>query len=270
MQAQGEESGVSGLQERVGEPGVVSCLPLPLAVQRLLQHQLGVLGAVAARLHVQREVRVGAELVRLQGVGARVGVLRALQREARAGRHGLADLQAHLPAGERGVVVVHVQDLHRDAEQLQRALGHDLQAQHAGRQRAAQLLAVDALGHAQLAGAQVGLEELAAAPRHHAQVARLQLPERQAQVERHVPHGRADGPLLGHRVTDPVDVLAEDGWVVVGIGDVDTDLGSPGFPRLTPIEGSEDQVQSLFTFSIERFLQHQFCIFAAIFSLSHF
>uniref|UniRef100_A0AAY4DKQ0 Uncharacterized protein n=1 Tax=Denticeps clupeoides TaxID=299321 RepID=A0AAY4DKQ0_9TELE len=162
---------------------VVHSLPLP--VQIPLQNQVGELGPVSARLDLYGEVvafQVGA-----QGVGTRVRVLRALQREARARRRRLGDLQVEVAPRERGRVVVHVQNLHLDPVQFQRGFDHDLQVQETSRALLAQLLAVDLFIRPPRAG-------------HQAEAARGQLGDVQTKVLRDVPDERAVFQLLGDGV----------------------------------------------------------------------
>uniref|UniRef100_A0A8C5DNH0 Uncharacterized protein n=1 Tax=Gouania willdenowi TaxID=441366 RepID=A0A8C5DNH0_GOUWI len=85
---------------------------LLLSIQRVVQHQLSKLAPVVAGLDVRYEVLVCAQLVGAQGVGAHVLVLCALQREARAGRGGLRDVQVKLAPRETGRIIINVQYLH--------------------------------------------------------------------------------------------------------------------------------------------------------------
>uniref|UniRef100_A0A8C8SU29 Uncharacterized protein n=1 Tax=Pelusios castaneus TaxID=367368 RepID=A0A8C8SU29_9SAUR len=173
----------------------VAALLLP--VQGPLQHQLGELAAVAAGLHLEREEAVGAELVGAQRVGAHVGVLRALQREAGTRQRRLGHLQHDLGPGEARRVVVDVQHLHLHAVQLQRPLQHQLQVQQTGPAGLAHLLAVDLLVDEEDPVLQVHLQVLlGAGPGDDAEPPRRQLGHVQPQVLREVRYESAVLQLL--------------------------------------------------------------------------
>uniref|UniRef100_A0A8C5T6Y4 Uncharacterized protein n=1 Tax=Malurus cyaneus samueli TaxID=2593467 RepID=A0A8C5T6Y4_9PASS len=164
---------------------------LLLPVQRLVQHQLGEAVPVPLRLHVEREVAVGGDLVGAQRVGAHVGVEGALQREAGARRGALRDLHGEVGLREGGRVVVDVQHLDLHPEQLEGVLQEDLQVQQAGGALLTDLLPVDFLLQVRAAG--VGR--------------RLEAPSRkfcnvQAQVLGDIPHERAMLLLFLHRVME--------------------------------------------------------------------
>uniref|UniRef100_A0A8C8VQG8 Uncharacterized protein n=1 Tax=Pelusios castaneus TaxID=367368 RepID=A0A8C8VQG8_9SAUR len=173
---------------------------LLLAVQGLVQHQLGEAVAVALGLHVQREVAVGGDLVGAQRVGAHVRVEGALQREAGARRGALGDLHREVGLGEGGRVVVDVQHLDLYPEQLQRVLQEDLQVQQAGGALLADLLPIDLLVHVQHSGLQVELQVGAPRVGHRLEAASRKFCNVQAQVLGDIPHERAMLLLLLHGV----------------------------------------------------------------------
>uniref|UniRef100_A0A3P8VBW8 Uncharacterized protein n=1 Tax=Cynoglossus semilaevis TaxID=244447 RepID=A0A3P8VBW8_CYNSE len=87
-----------------------------LLLSRCVQHQLGKLAAIVARLDVQHKVLIRAELVGAQRVGANVLILRALQRETGAGRCRLSDVQVELAPRKTGRVVLLSVDFFVDKE----------------------------------------------------------------------------------------------------------------------------------------------------------
>uniref|UniRef100_A0A671DQE8 Uncharacterized protein n=1 Tax=Rhinolophus ferrumequinum TaxID=59479 RepID=A0A671DQE8_RHIFE len=119
---------------------------LLLTVQRLLDNQLGELGAVAAGLDVQREeaVVVAREQIGAEPILAGVGVVGTGEREAGARGRVLGDVHLNLVRGEGGCIVVDVLDLHLDHADLL-VVGEHLEGQLALGIVAAQGLAVDAL-----------------------------------------------------------------------------------------------------------------------------
>uniref|UniRef100_A0A8C0QM91 Uncharacterized protein n=1 Tax=Chelonoidis abingdonii TaxID=106734 RepID=A0A8C0QM91_CHEAB len=195
---------------------------LLLAVQRLLDHQLRELGAVAPRLDVEREeaVVVAGEQVSAQPVVAGVRVVGAGEREAGARRRVLRDVHVHLVGGEGGRVVVQVLDLHLDHADLL-VVGEDLERELALGAAPAQRLAVDALlgveqpalaVHVQqvrrrvLQHAESGFGPPAASPlRRRRRPAR---PRLQPGIPADVPDHRARPLLLRHRV---IQVLQSQG-----------------------------------------------------------
>uniref|UniRef100_A0A8B9BJJ8 Uncharacterized protein n=1 Tax=Anser brachyrhynchus TaxID=132585 RepID=A0A8B9BJJ8_9AVES len=181
---------------------MVSVHGLLLAVQRLVQHQLGEAVAVALRLHVEGEVAVGGDLVGAQRVGAHVGVEGALQGEAGARRGALRDLHREIGLREGGRVIVDVQHLNLHPEQLQGVLQEDLQVQQAGGALLADLLPVDLLVHVEHPGLQVELQVRAAGVRRRLEAASRKFCNVQAQVLGDIPHERAMLLLLLHRVME--------------------------------------------------------------------
>uniref|UniRef100_A0A8B9VB75 Uncharacterized protein n=2 Tax=Anas TaxID=8835 RepID=A0A8B9VB75_9AVES len=175
---------------------------LLLAVQRLVQHQLGEAVAVALRLHVEGEVAVGGDLVGAQRVGAHVGVEGALQGEAGARRGALRDLHREVGLREGGRVVVDVQHLDLHPEQLQGVLQEDLQVQQAGGALLADLLPVDLLVHVEHPGLQVELQVRAAGVGRRLEAASRKFCNVQAQVLGDISHERAMLLLLLHRVME--------------------------------------------------------------------
>uniref|UniRef100_A0A8C9FGG2 Uncharacterized protein n=1 Tax=Pavo cristatus TaxID=9049 RepID=A0A8C9FGG2_PAVCR len=148
---------------------------LLLAVQGALQHQLCKLAGIAACLHLEREEAVGAELVGVHRVGAHVGILGALEREASTQHCRLSHLEHVLLPGEGGSVVVDVQHLHLYTVQLQRALDEQLQVEQAGAPCFAHLLPVDPLVHKEDPVLQVHLQVLPRpGPGHNAEPPRRQ------------------------------------------------------------------------------------------------
>uniref|UniRef100_A0A452IHA5 Uncharacterized protein n=1 Tax=Gopherus agassizii TaxID=38772 RepID=A0A452IHA5_9SAUR len=179
---------------------------LLLAVQRLLDHQLRELGAVAPRLDVEREeaVVVAGEQVSAQPVVAGVRVVGAGEGEAGARRRVLRDVHVHLVGGEGGRVVVQVLDLHLDHADLL-VVGEDLERELALGAAPAQRLAVDAL---------LGVEQPALAV-HVQQVRRRVLQHAESGfgppapgILADVPDHRARPLLLRHRV---IQVLQSQG-----------------------------------------------------------
>uniref|UniRef100_A0A8C4J7I0 Uncharacterized protein n=1 Tax=Dromaius novaehollandiae TaxID=8790 RepID=A0A8C4J7I0_DRONO len=175
---------------------------LLLPVQRLVEHQLGEAVAIALRLHVEREVTVGGDLVGAQRVGAHVGVEGALQGEAGARRGALRDLHREVGLREGGRVVVDVQHLDLHPEQLQGVLQEDLQVQQAGGALLADLLAVDLLVHVQHPGLQVELQVRAAGVGHRLETASRKFCNVQAEVLGDIPHERAMLLLFLYRVME--------------------------------------------------------------------
>uniref|UniRef100_A0A8C3BF77 Uncharacterized protein n=1 Tax=Cairina moschata TaxID=8855 RepID=A0A8C3BF77_CAIMO len=175
---------------------------LLLAVQRLVQHQLGEAVAVALRLHVEGEVAVGGDLVGAQRVGAHVGVEGALQGEAGARRGALRDLHRKVGLREGGRVVVDVQHLDLHPEQLQGVLQEDLQVQQAGGALLADLLPIDLLVHVEHPGLQVELQVRAAGVGRRLEAASRKFCNVQAQVLGDISHERAMLLLLLHRVME--------------------------------------------------------------------
>uniref|UniRef100_A0A670IJ65 Uncharacterized protein n=1 Tax=Podarcis muralis TaxID=64176 RepID=A0A670IJ65_PODMU len=173
---------------------------LLLAVQRLGEHQLSEAVAVGLRLHVQREVAIGGDLVGAQRVGAHVRVEGALQGEAGAWRGALRDLHRQVGLREGGRVVVDVQHFDLDAEELQRVLQEDLEVQLARRALLADLLAVDLLVHVQHPGLQVEVQVRAPRIGHRLEAASGKFCNVQAQIFGDIPHESAMLLLLLHRV----------------------------------------------------------------------
>uniref|UniRef100_A0A670HKQ6 Uncharacterized protein n=1 Tax=Podarcis muralis TaxID=64176 RepID=A0A670HKQ6_PODMU len=193
---------------------------LLLAVERLLHHQLGELGAVAAGLDVEREeaVVVAGEHVGAQPVLAGVRVVGAGQREAGARRRVLGDVQVHLVRREGRRVVVQVLDLHLDHADLL-VVGENLERQLTLGAPPAQRLAVQALLGVQQAALAVHVQQVRRRVLQHAEgglgaagalqgrqpAARAGL---QPGIAADVADHRAGALLLGHRV---VQVLERQG-----------------------------------------------------------
>uniref|UniRef100_A0A8C3FLS0 Uncharacterized protein n=1 Tax=Chrysemys picta bellii TaxID=8478 RepID=A0A8C3FLS0_CHRPI len=55
---------------------------------------------------------------------------------------------------------------------------------------------------------------------------------------------------------DFVELLCEDGGIVIGVGDINPYLGGPSSLRLSPIHSREDQVKAALALPIQGFLQH--------------
>uniref|UniRef100_A0A8C0ZEK2 Secreted protein n=1 Tax=Cyanistes caeruleus TaxID=156563 RepID=A0A8C0ZEK2_CYACU len=127
-------------------------------VQGTLQHQLREEFAVRLLLDVQGEVGVRAQPVGAHSISAHIGVLRALQGEARGHRGRLGDAQGAVSGGEARRVVIQIQDLHFQAEELQGVLCHHLHRQHAAGSCSAQTLAVQPLAHHQRAAVQAHVD----------------------------------------------------------------------------------------------------------------
>uniref|UniRef100_A0A8D2NVJ8 Uncharacterized protein n=1 Tax=Zosterops lateralis melanops TaxID=1220523 RepID=A0A8D2NVJ8_ZOSLA len=137
---------------------------------------------------VSTSLGVGAQPVGAHSISAHVGVLRALQGEARGHRGRLSDAQGAVSGGEARGVVIQIQDLHFQAEELQGVLCHHLHRQHAAGSCSAQTLAVQPLAHHQRAAVQAHGEVAQALLGAQAQPATWQLLHLQAQVPGHVPH----------------------------------------------------------------------------------
>uniref|UniRef100_A0A7M4FLW8 Uncharacterized protein n=1 Tax=Crocodylus porosus TaxID=8502 RepID=A0A7M4FLW8_CROPO len=194
---------------------------LLLAVQRLLDHQLGELGAVPSGLDVQREepVVVAGEQVGAQPVVARVGVVGAGEGEAGAGGRVLRDVHVHLVGGEGGRVVVEVLHLHLDHADLL-VVGEDLERELALGAAAAQRLAVQALLGVEQPALAVHVQQvrgrvlqhaearLGPAPAARAPLRRRRQPRGQPRIAPDVADHRPRALLLGHRV---VEVLQRQG-----------------------------------------------------------
>uniref|UniRef100_A0A8C9UCD8 Uncharacterized protein n=1 Tax=Serinus canaria TaxID=9135 RepID=A0A8C9UCD8_SERCA len=171
-------------------------LRLLFPVQGTLQHQLREEFAIRLLLDVQGEVGVGAQPVGAHSIGAHVGVLRALQGEARSHRGRLGDAQGAVSGGEARGVVIQIQDLHFQAEELQGVLCHHLHRQHAAGSCSAQTLAVQPLAHHQRAAVQA-----------HVDLHFLTLGQGRGQSSQHPNHCKHTEqtirPLDHHRITTP-------------------------------------------------------------------
>uniref|UniRef100_A0A452IZ68 Uncharacterized protein n=1 Tax=Gopherus agassizii TaxID=38772 RepID=A0A452IZ68_9SAUR len=55
---------------------------------------------------------------------------------------------------------------------------------------------------------------------------------------------------------DFVELLSEDGGVVIGVGDINPYPGGPSSLRRSPIHSRENQVKAALAFSVQGFLQH--------------
>ncbi|XP_071299825.1 uncharacterized protein [Agelaius tricolor] len=80
-------------------------------------------------------------------------------------------------------------------------------------------------------------------------------------------HRRSRGRVLAQ--ADAVPVLREHGWVVIGVGDVDPQLGGASPGRVSAIQRSQQQTQARLALSIQCTAQHQLREPAAVLALLH-
>uniref|UniRef100_A0A8C3BX63 Uncharacterized protein n=1 Tax=Cairina moschata TaxID=8855 RepID=A0A8C3BX63_CAIMO len=81
-------------------------------------------------------------------------------------------------------------------------------------------------------------------------------------------HHRAWGRVLPQ--AHPVPLLREHRRVVVGIGDVDAELGGAAPGRLPAVQRRQHQAQARFALPVQRAAQHQLRELAAVLALPHF
>uniref|UniRef100_A0A8C9EGN4 Uncharacterized protein n=1 Tax=Pavo cristatus TaxID=9049 RepID=A0A8C9EGN4_PAVCR len=173
-----------------------------LSIQRFFEYDLGHFDPISSHVDTQAKMLTGAELIGGDGVGAHIWVFCHLQRQPSPGIGHLCDLQDHLRLGELRRVVIHVEDVHLDAVELEGVLHDELEVQRAGGTLPAQCLAVQPPVEEQHTCRQVHLEVLLLRLAHQAQVAGCQAPHLHPQILGHVAHWSARLPVLGHGVTE--------------------------------------------------------------------